>query len=174
MNNRKLAIVVAASLTMASFASSGAEPIEDATLTAKVKSALIADPVAKAYEIDVDSKHGIVQLNGFVDSAKAREAAQRAARNVSGVKEIDNNLEIRAGGRSVEALAGDAALTTKVKAAIAADDPGLAMEVNVDSNDGEVLLSGFVANEADRARAAKAATSVHGVRQVHDEMLVSR
>jgi hyperosmotically inducible protein len=174
MKNAKLTIVAAAALALSSAASFAGEPLEDAALTAKVKTALIGDPVAKAYEINVESKNGVVQLNGFVDSTGAREAAEKAARSVSGIKQIDNNLEVRPGERSMEVVAGDAAITTKVKTALATDDPGLAMDVNVDTNNGEVLLSGFVDNDAERARAAEKASSVEGVRKVHNELLVSR
>jgi hyperosmotically inducible protein len=155
-------------------AASFAGAIDDATLTAEVKTALIADPVAKAYQIDVDTKNGVVQLNGFVDSDKGREAAERAARTVSGIGKLDNNLEVRAGDRSMEVVADDAAITTKVKTALATKDPGLAMDVNVDTNNGEVLLSGFVADDAERARAEKTATSVDGVRKVYNELMVNR
>jgi hyperosmotically inducible protein len=115
-----------------------------------------------------------VQLNGFVDTVEAREAAERAAATVSGIGKIDNNLEVRPGERSMEIVAGDAAITTKVKTALATDDPGLAMDVNVDTNNGEVLLSGFVDNDAQRARAEKAAHGIDGVRKVHNQLMVSR
>ncbi len=174
MKNTLYTTIAAAALVMAPAASFAAPTIDDAAMTAKVKTALIGDPVAKAYEIDVDTKNGVVQLNGFVDSAKAREAAERAARTVSGVGKIDNNLEVRSGERSMEVVADDALITTKVKTALATKDPGLAMDVNVDTDNGEVLLSGFVANDADRTNAEKTATSVEGVRKVHNELMVNR
>jgi hyperosmotically inducible protein len=172
-NTTHIAVTVAA-LILAPFASNASDVIDDATLTAKVKTALIADPVAKAYEIDVDTKNGIVQLNGFVDSAKARDAAEKAARSVSDIKKLDNNLEVRAGDRSTKVAAEDAAITTKVKTALASHSPGLAMDVNVDTNNGEVLLSGFVDNDADRTNAEKTASSVDGVRKVSNELMVQR
>ncbi len=174
MKNAIHTAIVAAAIVLAPVASFAAQPFDDATLTAKVKTALIADPIAKAYEIDVDTKNGVVQLNGFVDSAKAREAAEHAAKTVADVRQIDNNLEVRTGERSTKVVADDAVITTKVKTALAADDPGLAMDVNVDTNNGEVLLSGFVDNDADRARAEKAATAIDGVRKVYNELMVSR
>jgi hyperosmotically inducible protein len=174
MMNPRLTLVAAAALALVSTATLSNEPMEDAALTAKVKSALIGDPVAKAYSINVESRNGVVQLNGFVDSDKGRDAAERAARSVSGIKQIDNNLEVRPGERSMEVAAEDAAITAKVKTAIAKDDPALAIDVNVDTNDGEVMLSGFVDSDAERAKAAKAADSIDGVRKVHNELMVSR
>jgi hyperosmotically inducible protein len=167
-------IIAAAALVLAPAATFAASAIDDAALTGKVKTALVADPVAKAYEIDVETKNGVVQLNGFVDTVEAREAAEHAAATVSGIGKLDNNLEVRPGERSMEVVADDAAITTKVKTALATDDPGLAMEVNVDTNNGEVLLSGFVDDDADRARAEKAAHGIDGVRKVHNQLMVSR
>jgi hyperosmotically inducible protein len=43
------------------------EVVDDSVLTAKVKSALIADPVTKARQINVETYRGVVQLGGFVD-----------------------------------------------------------------------------------------------------------
>jgi len=174
MKNTMYTVVAAVALVLAPAASFAESVIDDAALTGKVKTALIADPIAKAYEIDVDTKNGVVQLNGFVDTAEVREAAERAAATVHGIAKLDNNLEVRSGERSIEVVAEDAAITTKVKTALATDDPGLAMDVNVDTNNGEVLLSGFVDDDTERARAEKAATAIDGVRKVHNELMVSR
>jgi osmotically-inducible protein OsmY len=40
--------------------------VVDAAITAKVKTALLADPDVKALRIDVDTRDGIVTLNGSV------------------------------------------------------------------------------------------------------------
>ena len=50
----------------------------------QVKSGLIADPVTKAYQIDVETFKGTVQLNGFVDSAASKERATEVARKHQG------------------------------------------------------------------------------------------
>jgi hyperosmotically inducible periplasmic protein len=44
------------------------ETVDDATLTTRVKTALLADPETQALEINVDSQEGVVQLSGFADS----------------------------------------------------------------------------------------------------------
>ena len=60
------------------------EYIDDAAITASVKSALIADPVAKAYQIEVETFRGVVQLSGFVGSKDERNTAERVAAHVKG------------------------------------------------------------------------------------------
>lgn len=57
------------------------EYFDDSTITAKVKSALIADPVAQAHEVKVETYRGVVQLSGFVESQSGREAATTTSRS---------------------------------------------------------------------------------------------
>ena len=70
--------------------------IDDSVITGKVKSALIADPTTKAYQIEVDTQRGTVLLSGFVDSAESRRRAGEIARGVEGVNSVKNSLELRA------------------------------------------------------------------------------
>ncbi len=42
--------------------------IDDTVVTAKVKSALLADPDIKSLDLQVETRKGTVQLSGFVDS----------------------------------------------------------------------------------------------------------
>jgi hyperosmotically inducible protein len=76
-------------------ARSGGEYVDDAVITAKVKSALIGDTRTKAYQIEVTTNKGQVQLGGFVDSAQAKTAATDVATSVVGVKSVSNGLEVK-------------------------------------------------------------------------------
>jgi hyperosmotically inducible protein len=69
--------------------------IDDSVITGKVKSALIADAVTKAHQINVETRHGEVLLSGFVDSKEARSRAAELARTVEGVRSVKNSLELR-------------------------------------------------------------------------------
>src|SRR5687768_12479090 len=69
--------------------------VSDDALSAKVKSALATDNTLKARDIEVETRDGVVQLSGFVDSEDARSAAVLRARSVSGVAEVRNDLSIR-------------------------------------------------------------------------------
>ena len=72
-----------------------AEVVDDGVVTAKVKARLVDDPVTKAYEINVETFKGVVQLSGLVDSAEARSRATQLARETGGVKDVKNSLEVR-------------------------------------------------------------------------------
>lgn len=71
------------------------EYIDNAAITARVKTALISDPVAKARDISVESFRGTVQLSGFVNSAEEKARAEQVARGIEGVVTVQNNLAIK-------------------------------------------------------------------------------
>lgn len=69
--------------------------VDDSVITGKVKAALVADTTTKAYQISVETFEGVVQLSGFVDSTEARSRAGQVAKQVDGVKNVKNELELR-------------------------------------------------------------------------------
>lgn len=75
-------------------AASAGTTVADATITAKVKSALIAEPGLKSTGIDVVTEKGVVRLFGTAASDANRERATMVAANVEGVKAVENNLAI--------------------------------------------------------------------------------
>jgi hyperosmotically inducible protein len=69
--------------------------IDDATLTASVKTALARDKVANLTRIDVDTVRGVVSLNGIVPTAADKTRAVEIAQNVNGVKRVIDNLQVQ-------------------------------------------------------------------------------
>jgi hyperosmotically inducible protein len=69
--------------------------VDDAALTASVKSTLVADKAANLTRVDVDTNQGVVSLNGIVDSADQKARAEQLARRVDGVKNVINNLQVQ-------------------------------------------------------------------------------
>ena len=72
------------------------QTVEDATITAAVKTPLLADEAVNGLDIDVDTQGSVVTLNGTVETATAHEAALRIARATSGVKEVVDRLTVAA------------------------------------------------------------------------------
>lgn len=64
----------------------------------------------------------------------------------------------------------DAGITAGVKAALLGDASLKANEIDVDTDQGVVRLSGFVSSADDVAAAAAAARTVRGVRSVRNEL----
>jgi hyperosmotically inducible protein len=66
----------------------------------------------------------------------------------------------------------DSAITTKVKAALAADPVTKAREIGVSTFKGVVQLSGFVSTAEEKNKAAEVARSVKGVTDVKNNITV--
>ena len=69
--------------------------VDDSTITASVKAKLVADKAANFTRIDVDTTNHVVSLTGVVESTEQKARAQQIAMDVSGVRRVDNNLQIQ-------------------------------------------------------------------------------
>lgn len=71
--------------------------VDDAVITASVKAGLVKDPDLSALKIDVDTRDGVVTLNGLAGNEPAKQRAAKMAQSVKGVKEVKNYLTIKQG-----------------------------------------------------------------------------
>ncbi len=69
--------------------------IDDSAITAKVKTAFAKDPDVSAMKVNVDTDKGFVTLKGEVKSQTERNKAAQLARNIEGVKGVNNNLMVK-------------------------------------------------------------------------------
>jgi hyperosmotically inducible protein len=150
---------------------SAGEVLDDSTLTAKVKTALISDPVTKANQINVETYRGVVQLAGFVDSSEQKARATTVAQGVTGVKEVRNDLRVADADQSTMGQkVDDTLITTQVKAKLVADPTTEAYKIDVETRGGIVQLSGFVDSNEARQKAGEVARSVSGVSNVDNKL----
>ena len=149
---------------------SAGEVVDDSVLTAKVKTALVEDPVTKAGQIDVETYRGVVQLAGFVDSQEQKARAAELAKAVAGVQEVRNDLKVGDADQSVGQTVDDGLITTQVKTKLIADSRTDAYKINVETNGGVVQLSGFVDNDEAKRTAGEVARSVSGVKDVDNDL----
>jgi hyperosmotically inducible protein len=70
---------------------------DDATVTARVKTALLNDPGIGALTIDVMTSAGVVTLSGTVKSPSEKQRAVAIARGVNGVKSVNDALRVAGG-----------------------------------------------------------------------------
>lgn len=70
---------------------------DDAVIAAQVKSELAADAgMATATNVNVEVRSGVVQLSGFVESVAQKQEAEQIARQVAGVTDVRNSIEVEA------------------------------------------------------------------------------
>ena len=168
--------------------------VDDATITASVKSKLLADERTKGFDVNVDTAKGVVTLTGGADSEPAKRAAQELAGQVEGVILIKNELIVATAGSEArqdantatasgevrEAMdeAGDgiddAWITSKVKTQLLADGAVKGTRITVETKANVVTLGGNADTAAARAKAIEIAAATKGVAKVDASGLAVR
>lgn len=125
--------------------------------------AAVVAAVAAALSLAACNKPGETTVGQKVDGAiaDAKQAGTEAKR--AGAEAAD----------SMKAGAMDATITTKINAALAADDKLSAIKINVDTANGRVTLSGTAPDAASRDRATTLASAVEGVTGVDNKLAVT-
>jgi len=149
------------------------ETIDDSTMATEVKAALAKADGVSAGSINVEVYKGRVQLGGFVATAAEEKAALAAAKQVDGVHHVLDALEVAKGKRSFGETIDDTTTQAKLKADLA-EKMGAekALAINTEVREGEVLLSGFVADRKYVAEAGAIANGIKGVTAVHNHIAV--
>lgn len=174
---------------------SAAQAIDDAAITASIKTRLLADERTKGFDVNVDTHNGIVTLTGGADSQGAKQAAQQLAGEVEGVVLIKNELIVAAddsearqdadtatmSGEVREKMdeAGDgiddAWITSKVKTQLLADAAVKGTQIDVDTKANVVTLTGTAESQAAKDAAIRIAAGTKGVNKViADQLLVQQ
>ena len=148
--------------------------LDDSVVTTRVKSALLADPDVKSFDLKVGTRKGEVQLSGFVENQSQIDRATAVVRAVEGVKNIDNKMTLKGAPTTVGNKVDDGIITTKVKAALLSDANVKSLDIAVVTRKDEVMLSGFVDNQGQIDRAMEVARGVEGVRTVSNEMSIKK
>ncbi len=164
---------------------SATQRVDDAAITAQVKTRLLADETTRGININVDTEAGVVTLRGTAPTVAAKARAEEIAKAVDGVQVVANSLIV--GDSSLnpqtataktkevaeegEHMAGDAWITTKVKSQLLADSDVKGLDINVSTKDGVVTLAGRVPTTAMRDKAISLTQGVKGVKKVNTQAL---
>jgi osmotically-inducible protein OsmY len=81
--------------TVATGAARAEQALDEAALTAKIKSKMALDDTVKALSIDVDTKGTVVTLSGSVHSETERGKAVQLARETAGVTAVNDRLVVK-------------------------------------------------------------------------------
>jgi len=143
----------------------------DPWLTTKVKVSLLTAEKVDGLDIDVDTVDGRVTLHGKASTPAERSEAERLARQVEGVREVRNLIQVVADADEEAVAVLDDDLQQRVTAALR-DDPALAgSQIQVESvNQGAVLLGGKAQSLSAHLSALETARGVDGVRRVESQI----
>ncbi len=76
------------------------EKVDDASLTASVKTKLVSERAKNMVAVNVDTKNGVVHLQGTVPTVEDRFQAERLARATKGVVDVKNDLKVESAAAS--------------------------------------------------------------------------
>lgn len=168
---RTHSLLVSAALMLGSLGALGAEATDD-EITAEVKRILRSSAETDGAQITVQTRDGIVQLSGFIETGHAKAAAKSAASGVPGVKEVHDDLIVRQGDRTLEQGGQDSIIAARVQQVLS-DRSSQADDVEVEVRRGIVQLTGFVPTQGRKSQLERMVRDIDGVADVRNDILVS-
>lgn len=166
--------------------------VDDAVLTARIKTEMTADGRISPSRVNVDTLNGIVTLKGEVPTQQEKDAAAEVTGKVAGVKRVDNQLIVNpatAGtglptGNEIKDKAKEAA--TEVAAGVKQEATDTVLSgtiktrlfaagynnVAVSVNRAEAVLTGEVATEKDRTAVEAIVSKISGVTKTTNQTTV--
>jgi len=126
---------------------------------ARVKQELLRRTESSGLDVHVECQDGVIQLSGIVDVLADRQQAEAIARDVPGVRSIENGITVAMDGPMT-----DEHIREEVNRRLART--GLGAEVD----GGRVTLMGRVDNLAEARQAYRIASGTRGVRDVRSEV----
>ncbi|HZN55828.1 MAG TPA: BON domain-containing protein [Candidatus Polarisedimenticolaceae bacterium] len=153
----------------------------DAGLTTKIKSMYAADDTVKAVQIDVDTKDRVVTLTGNVDTQQQKDRAIELAQATKGVARVVDMISVKTAentgeapdtNRTVGQTLDDAGITMKVKGKFLEDPDVKGLQIDVDTREGVVYLTGSVKSENEKEKAVRLARETDGVRDVQANLSI--
>lgn len=155
----------------------------DMGITGKVKAQFVADDLVQSAQIEVATKDGVVTLTGNADSEEAKQRALRLARDTTGVVEVVDMISARTASgdgnapdadRTIGEVFDDSAITIRVKSRLLDDALVDGLEIDVDTRNGVVFLTGKVASDKQRETAIRLARETKGVRDVQANLTLDQ
>jgi osmotically-inducible protein OsmY len=177
MKNSIISVLVAASLGTASLAANAEntwkDSASDAWIDGKAETTLMLNGNLDSFDINTDVKNGKVILTGKVDREVDKALATELVMSLDGVTDVDNQLTVSEemndedDGEVMQSL-NDAKIETVVKTRLMFESEVSGMDIDVESEMGEVTLSGTVDTDAERQLAIKIAENTNDVKNVVD------
>lgn len=144
------------------------QTIDDATVTAAVRSRLAWSKHVDMAQVKVETKNGRVTLSGNTVNNESKEAAGRLALGTRGVISVSNSLmtNSKATSQDTSQAISDGWITTKVKSSFLYSRNVSGSDIEVNTVNGVVTLKGHVDSGAERALAIELAQNLRGVKSV--------
>jgi osmotically-inducible protein OsmY len=153
--------------------------VEDATITARVKSKLLWNRNTNGLDIKVTTSKGVVTLEGAVDADAQGDLAVQLARNTTGVERVKRKLDVvsqpekskqQRSLETMEAKARDVWITSKVKSMLLFSKEAEGADIDVSTTDQVVTLKGTVTSEEQKGKILNMVRDMVGVKEVRSKL----
>ncbi|MGE0596341.1 MAG: BON domain-containing protein [Hyphomonadaceae bacterium] len=141
------------------------EGIDDAAASQQIKTRLLTVDRPGFAEVDVEVANGNVLLSGPAPSEQHRHTAELIARNVGSISNVYNEIVVGPHSSFLRSTS-DELITAQVRARLAASGAVRAINVNIETFQGNVYLMGLARSQSELERAAEIASRVRGVQRV--------
>lgn len=159
----------------------------EGVLEGKLEMAIVLNKHLNPFEIDIDVEGDKAILEGEVDSEIDKDLAESLAEGIEGISSVENRLTVnKTPSKSMrdEKVAGDAdrdfsqffsdvSTTASIKTELLANDNIKGLDLNVDTVNNQVTLSGKVQSEAQKSLAESIAKKREGVSKVINNIRVN-
>ncbi len=142
--------------------------LDDVTIASKIDARLIAERDMPSRWIGVEVIRGHATLTGHLPTRKHIERAVYITKQIRGVIEVDNKIEI--GTPKIRTVLSDTWITTRIKRRLWQDKLVSGFKIHVETVNGKVYLQGVVNQLIERQRAKDIAHGTPGVTAVIDLM----
>lgn len=151
--------------------------VEDKSIAASVKTRLLYHKKYKGYRIGARTENRIVTLTGVVDNEFQRAEIETVAFQTRGVDRVINHLTIRERPelKSVQDFgqqAGDEFVEKRVETSILLNRHLSLRRIDVEADNGVVILTGVVDSEPEKRLAESIANNILGVQKVRNDIVV--
>jgi hyperosmotically inducible periplasmic protein len=157
----------------------GEHPAEksDIWIGMKVKGVLMYHRNVNALKTEVSVKDGIVTLKGEAANQAQKTLTAEYTKDIDGVKEVINEMTIAGNHESdTQTMAekiDDASITAQVMMALLTHRSTSLVNTKVETQDGEVTLTGRAKNDAEKSLVGKLVADIQGVVNVKNQMTVN-
>ena len=192
MKRTLLSMIVATSLTTAAYAgdmnsdNKWEKGAKDAWIDGKAEATLLFNGNLDSFDINTDVKNGNVVLTGKVENSVDKKLAEELVANIDGVTSVDNKLTVVSdkdmdGDMSDDmedtvdegtSELTDAKIATVIKTRLLMDTDISGFDIDVDVENGVVMLKGDVDSDAERDLAVEIAKNASDVKDVKSDLRV--